>query len=158
MTGNILQIFMGHLRGGPCRVYAAGPEAHLSETDRYLPDVCVLCDRDKIRDDRICGAPDLVVEVLSRSTARYDRGRKMEVYAASGVREYWLADPRSKTVEQYVLRDGRFQLLDAYAALTDCETLTMPPEEREKIRDRFPCGIFPDLTVSLDEIFYDMID
>lgn len=51
-------------------------------------------------------APDLVVEVLSKSTKHRDRGVKMEAYALDGVTEYWLADPVKQTVEQYVLDDG----------------------------------------------------
>lgn len=45
------------------------------------------------------GVPDLVVEVTSRSTRDWDRGRKAEIYAGAGVRHYWLADPRAGTVE-----------------------------------------------------------
>lgn len=52
--------------------------------------------------------PDFVVEVLLPSTAVTDRGVKFEDYAAHGVAEYWLADPESETVEQFLLRDGRY--------------------------------------------------
>lgn len=56
-------------------------------------------------------APDLVVEVLSLSTEEKDRGLKFEDYAAHGVSEYWLVDPATHTVEQYVLQDDTYQLL-----------------------------------------------
>ncbi len=56
-------------------------------------------------------APDLIVEVLSPSTEATDRGLKFEDYAAHGVREYWLVDPDTQTVEQYVLEDDSYQLL-----------------------------------------------
>jgi Uma2 family endonuclease len=55
-------------------------------------------------------APDLVVEVLSASTAAIDRGVKFEDYAAHGVREYWIIDPDAETVEQYRLTGERYEL------------------------------------------------
>lgn len=56
-------------------------------------------------------APDLVVEVLSPSTEEKDRGLKAEDYAAHGVAEYWLIDPATQTLEQYILQDERYELL-----------------------------------------------
>ena len=64
--------------------------------------------------ERIEGAPDLVVEILSRSTAARDRGLKFDLYAASGVREYWLADPDERTLEVYVLRGQAYAPLGSY--------------------------------------------
>lgn len=55
-------------------------------------------------------APDLAVEVLSESTASHDRGVKFRDYAISGVAEYWIIDPESKMVEQYILHDDEYQL------------------------------------------------
>lgn len=55
-------------------------------------------------------APDLIAEVLSDSTESTDRGIKFEDYAAHGVGEYWIVDPARQTVEQYVLRDGAYEL------------------------------------------------
>lgn len=56
-------------------------------------------------------APDFIVEVLSPSTAEKDRGIKFEDYAAHGVGEYWLVDPATQTVEQYILEHSAYQLL-----------------------------------------------
>ena len=55
-------------------------------------------------------APDLVVEVLSRSTEARDRGRKMQMFARFGVPEYWIVDPARKTFEVYVLRGSEYEL------------------------------------------------
>ena len=55
-------------------------------------------------------APDLVVEVLSQSTERHDRKIKFEDYAAHGVREYWIIDPKSEVLEQYELAGERYAL------------------------------------------------
>lgn len=62
------------------------------------------------------GVPDLVLEVLSPSTRRYDRQTKLEVYAAAGVQEYWLADPMKRTFEVLVLRNGSYEVLGLFGA------------------------------------------
>ncbi len=84
----------------------------LTEKDRFVPDMMVVCDRDKIRNDGVHGAPDLVVEVLSPRTAYRDWGYRMELYAKSGVREYWLVSPAEESVEVYLPEEGRFALRD----------------------------------------------
>ena len=61
------------------------------------------------------GAPDLILEILSPSTRRLDRGAKLEVYAQAGVLEYWLADPLARTIEVFVLRDGTYELFGKFA-------------------------------------------
>jgi len=58
--------------------------------------------------EKVEGAPDLVVEVLSPGTARRDRGDKLGLYAESGIREYWIVDPEERQIEFLVLRDGRY--------------------------------------------------
>ena len=60
------------------------------------------------------GVPDLVLEVLSPSTRRYDRRTKLDVYAAAGVQEYWLADPLKQTFEVLVLRNGSYEVLGLF--------------------------------------------
>lgn len=62
------------------------------------------------------GVPDLVLEVLSPSTRRYDRRTKLDVYAAAGVQEYWLADPLKRTFEVLVLRNGSYEVLGLFGA------------------------------------------
>ena len=84
----------------------------LSRND-YEPDICFFnaeaaagFELDQMR----FPAPDLVVEVLSTSTAANDRGIKFEDYAAHGVSEYWIIDPDSETVEQYILSNTAYNL------------------------------------------------
>lgn len=55
-------------------------------------------------------APDLVVEVLSKTTEELDRGIKLQDYEAHGVSEYWIVDPDLQTLEQYTLKDGNYSL------------------------------------------------
>jgi Uma2 family endonuclease len=60
--------------------------------------------------DYVEGAPDLVVEILSPSNWPFDRNEKFQAYRGAGVREYWIVDPRARTVEVFVLEDGSYAL------------------------------------------------
>ena len=73
------------------------------------PDICVVCDPYKI-DERGClGAPDLIVEIQSFSTSKYDLNEKFNLYETSGVREYWVVYPREKGIEVFLLQpDGKY--------------------------------------------------
>lgn len=59
--------------------------------------------------ERVEGAPDLVVEVLSPASARQDRDQKLKLYAESNVQEYWLVDSAARRFEFMIARDGRFE-------------------------------------------------
>lgn len=75
----------------------------------YEPDICYWNSEtaDSFEDDQMeHPAPDLIVEILSKSTTGRDRGIKFEDYAAHGVREYWIIDPVRKSVEQYQLDEA----------------------------------------------------
>jgi Uma2 family endonuclease len=81
----------------------------LAEHSVVQPDVIYLsAARRGIVGERIEGAPDLLVEVLSPGTARRDRDEKLALYAESGVREYWIVDPRELQVEFLINEGGRF--------------------------------------------------
>ena len=95
----------------------------------YEPDICFWRKEvaDEFDDETMKHpAPDLVVEILSKGTAKRDRGIKFEDYASHGVREYWLVDPMRQTVEQFRLDEefmafdavGNFHLTDTITALT----------------------------------------
>ena len=85
---------------GPC-IPLASPVDVVLDNDQYTvvqPDVLVVCDREKFRDGRVYGAPDLVVEVLSPSTRRKDITLKLYKYTEAGVREYWIVDPPARQI------------------------------------------------------------
>ncbi len=80
----------------------------------YEPDVCFF-DKSKSQnfksDQMQFPAPDIAVEVLSPSTAKYDRQTKFQDYAAHGIAEYWIVNPEHETVEQYYLQNEEYELL-----------------------------------------------
>ena len=155
VSGNIYRIFSNFLFGRPCEPFKDGAEVRLTEEDHFIPDMMVVCDPDKIKGRWVEGAPDLVVEVRSPSTAKRDVGYKKDLYERCGVREYWIVDPVHKSVEQYVLDAGRFVLRELLNVWTEAyQRDVMTEEERAEIRTSFPCGIFPDLTVRLEDVFY----
>jgi len=80
----------------------------------YEPDVCFFgnAKAEKFtRGQMKFPAPDLVVEVLSESTAEKDRTTKFDDYAAHGITEYWIIDPKSETVEQFILQNEDYELI-----------------------------------------------
>lgn len=73
------------------------------------PDLCVICDAEKI-DDRGCvGAPDLIVEILSPGNSKKEMGSKYKIYEESGVREYWVVNPAERHILIFVSENGVFR-------------------------------------------------
>lgn len=112
---NIAYIFETCLGHKQCTVIPFGTDLHLTEKDRFVPDMMVVCDQKKIQNDGVHGVPDLVVEVLSPSTIKLDRMYKKVTYEKCGVQEYWLVSPAGKYVEVYRLEKGAFALYDVYS-------------------------------------------
>lgn len=105
-TGAQLSAFT---RSGPCETLVAPTDLFLPRDDAddtvVQPDVMVICDPDKIDDRGVTGAPDLIVEVLSDSTAYKDLSEKRILYEAAGVREYWAVNLATRTVLVWRLID-----------------------------------------------------
>ena len=104
-------------RGG--RVYASGYKIRISARRGVMPDVQFYrkgndapLDQD---DGLVHGRPDLVVEVVSPSSQRYDRVTKLRWYAKLGIPEYWLVDGTAKTLERLVLREGTYAIAKSLA-------------------------------------------
>ena len=105
LIGNIYHIFRSYLKGKACKAFTDGVDVFLTDKDNVIPDAMIVCNKDIIKPDGIHGAPDLVVEVLSPSTAKNDRGYKKDLYEAAGVKEYWIVDPTMRSIEAYLLSD-----------------------------------------------------
>lgn len=92
-------------------------EVYLDEHNIYEPDVLYLAPDSpcRVEEKRLVGAPDLVVEVLLPSTAKYDRQEKYQAYEQPSVREYWIVDPVHDVMEVWTLDEGQFNRQGAYA-------------------------------------------
>ena len=131
------------LRGKPCRVFASPFDVRLNADSAddivVKPDIVVICDSTKIRDGKSCqGAPDLVIEILSPSTARFDRFLKLNRYLAAGVREYWIVDPDTRLIETYILEGGKYSV------------------ERYSEEDDLSVHVLPGLVIDLGDVFTDV--
>ena len=106
--GFIYSQFLQYVKqnGGKCMPFIAPTDVQLDCDNRTIvqPDVMIVCDRSKINRQRIFGAPDYVLEVLSPSTRNKDILLKSAKYHNAGVREYWIADPMHETVTTFDFR------------------------------------------------------
>lgn len=156
---NIASEFRSYLKGKTCRAFCDGVDVFLDENNRFVPDTMIVCNPDIIKHDGIYGAPDLVVEVLSKTTAKNDRSKKKYTYAKYGVKEYWIVDVWSKSVEVYYNQDSWFILDNIYYYLTDeeiAENNNMSDNDIDKIKeytDFIKVSICDNLIVKLKDIF-----
>ncbi len=94
------------------RTVTAPMDVQLTDHDIVQPDiVVVLNDNDRITTEtHAVGAPDLVIEIMSKSTLRHDRERKSALYERSGIREYWIVNTEAQVIDQFVLVNGSYEL------------------------------------------------
>jgi Uma2 family endonuclease len=101
-----------------CRPFIAPVDVVLSEYDIVQPDVFVVCDRNKITDANIQGAPEVVIEVLSPATALKDLREKKNLYEKFGVKEYVIIDPLEEYAERFCLgADGTYTKGEVFGPL-----------------------------------------
>jgi len=112
ISRNLVGLFYNFLKGKPCELFHAPYDVRLNYTagdDTIVqPDLVVICDPKKISDKGCLGAPDLIIEILSLSTAGIDRVKKFNKYMKAGVREYWIVDPDTKSVQIFLLENGAY--------------------------------------------------
>ncbi len=145
--GILYNKFYNYLEDKDCSVYAAPfdvrlPDGFQMDTEINTvvqPDISVFCDQDKLDDKGAVGAPDLVIEILSPSTAVKDLREKFFLYEKVGVKEYWIVDPANETLTVYMLdKKGKYPRGKVYAG-----------------EDKFQVGIFKDLEINMEDIFKD---
>ena len=100
---------------GKCEVFSApfdvrfpkNGETAFDKIDTVVqPDICVVCDLSKLDERGCCGAPDMIVEILSPSTTKKDTFDKFVLYEESGVKEYWIVHPESKAITVFLLQEN----------------------------------------------------
>jgi Uma2 family endonuclease len=115
ISSNLFGEIYLYLRDKKCEVYSAPFDVRLTplkknKSDKVhtivQPDICVICDLDKLDDKGCVGAPDLMIEILSPGNTRKEMKEKYEVYEENGVKEYWLVEPQDKCVFVYVLNEA----------------------------------------------------
>lgn len=137
------------LRNKPCELFVAPFDVRLYDRRKSLlanqsihtvvqPDLCVICDPAKLDTQGCNGAPDWVIEILSRGNSKKEVKTKHQLYQESGVREYWVVYPYEQVVHAFALGENseRYELIDTFAG----DDLASP-------------RLFPDLMIDLQELF-----
>lgn len=130
----IIRRFLGLQK---CEVYSAPFDVRLIDKRKnstkdediitvFQPDLCVICDPNKL-DERGCiGAPDLIIEILSPSNSNKEMKNKFELYEENGVKEYWIVDYVYKTIHIYVLEKDKYIGLKPLIAEENLESKLFP--------------------------------
>ncbi len=151
LSGKLSYKFYDYLEGKSCELFVApfdvklydSKKEHLADDKVYStvqPDLCIICDKEKLTMQGCEGAPDFIIEIVSKGNSKKDLLLKYELYQENGVEEYWLVYPYEEAVHQFILNKEtkRYQLHRMYAQdgmITPC--------------------LFPDLEIDLAEIFTD---
>jgi Uma2 family endonuclease len=129
VSGELFGIIWLFLKKRQCRVFAAPFDVRLIEKSGVddpevktvvQPDIVVICDEKKIDKGGCLGTPDIVVEILSPSTAYKDEGEKLKLYEKHGVKEYWIVNPEARYIMIYRLENSKYGKPEY---LTENETL-----------------------------------
>ena len=99
------------------------------------------------------GVPDMVAEIFSRSTMKRDLGIKKDIYERNGVKEYWVIDPWSESIQVYLLRDGKYFLDEVYQNYSAEELESLTEEERAEIFFEIPVNVLDGFKVKIKNIF-----
>jgi len=144
ISGNLYFNLAKILKKGSYNLYAAPFDVRLQKlkandekvTTVVQPDLCIICDENKLDDKGCNGSPDLIVEILSPGNSKKEMGIKFDLYEENEVKEYWIVDPSEKTVLMYVLKEYKFIGLKPF--IED---------------DNIKSTLFPDLNFPLAEVF-----
>ena len=139
-------ILYNYFKKKSCKVFAAPFDVRLinfkeSTADHQIttvvqPDLCVICDTQKI-DERGClGAPDLIIEILSPGNSKKEMDIKFDLYEENGVSEYWMVNQAEKTIAIFVLQNGKYSGIKPIIEDSTLESPTFP-ELKFKVKKIF---------------------
>lgn len=141
VSGNIYLKLGNFFKNKKCKLYSAPFDVRFpnkSDDNIYTvvqPDLCVICDMEKL-DDRGClGAPDLIIEILSPGNSKREMKYKLDLYEEAGVREYWIVDPNTESIFINILENGKYTT------------------KKPIVEDEIVSYIFPNLKIHTSEIF-----
>ena len=134
ISGNLYFNLAKVLKKGSCNLYAAPFDVRLVKaksddetvTTVVQPDLCVICDENKLDEKGCIGAPDLIVEILSPGNSKKEMGIKFDLYLENEVQEYWIVDPSAKTVLVYVLSNNEFIGLKPFIEDDNIKSILFP--------------------------------
>ncbi len=144
ISSNLHGILWSIFKNNNCNLYTAPFDVRLVKTKKndekvstvVQPDICVVCDINKLDDKGCNGSPDLVIEILSPGNSKKEMGIKYDLYEENGVKEYWMVNPTEKTIFIYTLHNKKYIGLKP---LIETDEMKSP--------------LFPDLKFAIQEIF-----
>ncbi len=126
VAGNFYRILGNKLAGKPCTPFIAPTDVVFDDLNIVQPDVLVVCDKSRITEANIQGAPDLVIEVISPSNSFMDKKLKLELYERFGVPEYLVVDPVGDLVERYCLVEGKYGRAEIFPWYGELPLVSLP--------------------------------
>lgn len=151
---NVICTYLYHKKSG--YAFTDSLDVHLPDGNLFRPDLTVVKSENASIinwQKAINGVPDMVVEVLSNSTRKKDLTIKKDIYEKNGVKEYWIIDQRGKTVDVFILRNGKYELDESYFSCTAEEFDSLDEEDKAAYKPEIKVSIFDDLFVKVDDIF-----
>lgn len=144
ISWRISGLLYNYLKDKKCQAFSAPFDVRLPVKSRknediftvVQPDICVICDLDKLDDAGCIGAPDIIIEILSKGNNKKELKNKYEVYEESGVKEYWIIHPEEQTLLVNKLVDGKYI---SSRLLTNGDEITTP--------------ILPGFILNLNDVF-----
>lgn len=148
ISTNLMRPLSNFFRRKKCRLFAAPFDVRLYDRKKSIlasqdiqtvvqPDLCVICNPEILDIQGCNGAPEWIIEILSKSTTKRDMNIKYELYQESGVTEYWIVYPEEQAIHQFVLdENNRYQLKRMYTS----DDIATP-------------HLFPELAIELTEVF-----
>lgn len=139
ISGKLFKVLISYIdKNNLGELLYAPTDVLLTEKDKPQPDIMFISKErlSIIKDNYIQGAPDLVIEILSPSTGKWDRVKKSRLYYTHGVKEYWIVDPDAKVIEVFTPGEKNWNLFQSY----DAEEILLSP-------------LLPGLEIQLKDIF-----
>jgi Uma2 family endonuclease len=148
ISGKVFTAISVYLKGQKCKSFAAPFDVRLPVTNKkgepdtvVQPDICVICDLAKIDEDGCNGAPDLIIEIVSKYSVTRDLHEKYDLYEKCGVQEYWILHPNDKTLTIFFLnKQGKYV-----------------PSKPLTYGDTPKSHVLPGLSIDLNEVFEDVV-
>jgi Uma2 family endonuclease len=132
LTRELDKVFINH----NCELYVAPFDVRLvnfkkSSAENQIftvvqPDLCVVCDLEKLDEKGCLGSPDLIIEIVSKGNSKKDLVTKFDLYQENGVTEYWIVNPSEKDVHIYTLSNGKYIGSRPYLTEMEIESPTFP--------------------------------
>jgi len=132
LTRELDKVFINH----NCELYIAPFDVRLvnfkkSSAENQIftvvqPDLCVVCDLEKLDEKGCLGSPDLIIEIVSKGNSKKDLTIKYDLYEENGVQEYWIVNPSEKDVHIYTLSNGKYTGSRPYLTEMEIESPTFP--------------------------------